>query len=75
MHFLECETEDGVTEVTMRQKTVRDDKPVHLGVAILQHSKLMMLKFVDFLKEFLIPGSFVLVYSGKVSSNYYLLLF
>ena len=31
-------------EITMRKKRVNDDKPVHLAVAILQHSKLLFLK-------------------------------
>ena len=64
MDFLGCENDEGVTEVIMLQRKVRDDKPVHLAVAILQYSKLMMLQFVDFVKEHLIPGSYVLVYSG-----------
>ena len=64
MDFLGCENDEGVTEVIMMQRKVRDDKPVHLAVAILQYSKLMMLQFVDFVKEHLIPGSYVLVYSG-----------
>ena len=66
LDFLECENEEGVTEIIMKHRTIRDDKPVHIAISILQHSKLMMLKFVDFLKDFLIDGSYSLVYSGMV---------
>jgi hypothetical protein len=62
--FLESEDLSGVHEVVMDQRMVTDDKPVHVGIAILQYSKILMLQFVDFLREFLIPGSFTLVYTG-----------
>ena len=49
----------------MDQKKVNDDKLVHVGVAILQESKLMFLKFVQFLREFLKPGSYQPIYAGN----------
>ena len=55
----------GLVEVVMDQKKVNDDKLVHVGVAILQESKLMFLKFVQFLREFLLPGSFQPIYAGN----------
>ena len=68
--FLACENEsDGITEVVMQQKNVTDSKPIHIGITILQESKLMMLQFVDFLKEYLIPGSFTLVYTGIILNS------
>ena len=36
----ECEA----WEITMRKRKVKDNKPVHLAVAILQHSKLLFLR-------------------------------
>ena len=63
--FLESEDLTGVHEVVMEQRRVTDNKPVHVGIAILQYSKILMLRFVDFLREFLIPGSFSLVYTGE----------
>ena len=64
-NFLTTEDgEIGIHEVTFRQRTIQDQKPVHSGVAILQHSKLMMLQFVDFLMTYLKPGSFSLCYTG-----------
>ena len=70
--FLSCENEtEGITEVVSYQRNTRDSKPVHIGVTILQHSKLMMLKFVDFLKEYLEPGSYSLVYTGTIHEIIY----
>ena len=43
----------GLIEVVMDQKKVTDDKLVHVGVAILQESKLLFLRFVQFLRKFL----------------------
>jgi hypothetical protein len=62
--FLTCEGESGIHEVNMQQHKVIDSKPVHVGISILQYSKMMMLEFVDFLRNYLIPGSYVLVYTG-----------
>ena len=56
--------EEAVHEFVMDQKKVNDDKLVHVGVTILQESKLLFLKFVDFLREYLIPGSFQTIYCG-----------
>ena len=64
--FLESETGEGIHEVIMDERIVTDKKPIHAGIAILQHSKLMLLKFVDFLHHYLIEGSFVLVYAGNL---------
>lgn len=50
----------------MDPSRVQDRKPVHAGVAILQHSKLMLLHFVDFLRKYLVKGSYALVYGGKI---------
>ena len=63
---LHCEDETkDLFEITSHQKKCKDDKPIHIGVSILQYSKLMMLEFVNFLNKFLIKDSFSLVYSGK----------
>ena len=56
--------ETGIHEVIMEQRTVTDGKPVHAGVCILQNSKLMLLEFVDFLRNNLEKGSFSFVYGG-----------
>lgn len=56
----------GLIEVVMDQKKVTDDKLVHVGVAILQESKLLFLRFVQFLRKFLIPGSYQPIYAGKI---------
>ena len=62
--FLENEIGDGFHEVISDISTIKDRKPIHVGLAILQQSKLLLLRFVDFLKEFLVPGSYSLVYGG-----------
>mgnify|MGYP000154353252 CR=1 FL=1 len=64
--FLTSESgEVGIHEVVMDQRSVKDMKPVHASVCILQHSKLMLLKFVDFLRKYLERGSYAIVYGGK----------
>lgn len=38
-NFLETETGNGIFEVITGFRRIKDSKPVHLGVSILQHSK------------------------------------
>ena len=50
-------------EIEMKPRKVVDDKPLAMGVAILQHSKLLFLRFVyEVLFEFILPGSLKLNY-------------
>ena len=44
-----------------------DDKPVHVSVAILQHAKILFLRFMWFLFDHLEPGSFRTVYADTDS--------
>ena len=55
------------TEITSLKKTIEDGKPVHIGVAILQWSKLLFLKFMFILFKHLKPGSFRCVYADTDS--------
>ena len=48
------------------KKTV-DNKPVHISVAILQHAKILFLKFMWFLFDHLEPGSFRTCYADTDS--------
>lgn len=64
--FLSTEDDCGLHEVITQARKITDTKPVHVGVAILHYSKLMMLKFADFLRDFLVTGSYALVYTGKL---------
>lgn len=66
--YLENESGEGVHEVVSDMSTIIDRKPVHVGLGILQHSKLLLLRFIDFLREFLEEGSYSLVYGGKFNS-------
>ena len=63
--------EDGVSEfieIEMQPRKVVDDKPLTMGVAILQHSKLLFLKFVyEVLWEFVEPGAIKLNYADTDS--------
>ena len=64
-HFgLQTEYDDGddIFELTKKPHRISDDKPVMIGQAILQYSKLHLLKFAYFLYYHLKPGSFRLVY-------------
>ena len=41
-------------EVSMKKKKINDNKPIIVGQAILQHAKLLLLKFMTFIgKKFL----------------------
>ena len=51
-----------IFEVNQKPRRVHDDKPIMIGHAILQYSKLRLLSFVYFLFDHLIPGSYRLVY-------------
>ena len=61
------EGEAGATEVTCGRKTIEDSKPVHLGVCILQWSKLLFLRFMYHLFYHMEPGSFRCVYADTDS--------
>jgi hypothetical protein len=63
--FLSTEDDSGLHEVISQARKITDTKPVHVGVAILHYSKLMMLKFADFLRDYLVEGSYALVYTGE----------
>ena len=54
--------EFGLNEVVMQKKIIDDKFPMHVGNAVLQHSKLHFLRFVYFLWEHVTPGSMRLVY-------------
>ena len=53
-------------ELTKKTDSVVEKYPIHCGTAILHMSKLILLQFVKFLGDFLVEGSFELVYSGKI---------
>ena len=61
------EGQAGAVEVTCDKKTVMDSKPVHIGVAILQYSKLIFVRFMFHLFKHLEPGSFRSVYADTDS--------
>ena len=56
---------DEVYEVQQYNMTVKEKYPLHCGNTVLQLSKLIMMKFVVFLDEYLTPGMFELIYSGN----------
>ena len=61
----ELELEDGtceVAEVKLLKNKVKDSKPIVIGNAILQYSKLLLLKFAYFMERVLIKGSFRICY-------------
>lgn len=61
------EGEPSATEVTCDKKTISDSKPVHIGVCILQWSKLLFLRFMFYLYHHFEPGSFRSVYADTDS--------
>ena len=53
--------------VKMRKKKITDAKPVHIGVAILQWSKVLFIKFMYWLEEHLEDGAFKTCYADTDS--------
>ena len=58
-------SDENVFEINAKPKSIKDDKLSHVGHAVLQLSKLLLLKFVFFIEEHLLPGSFKILYLGK----------
>lgn len=58
-------------EIHMLKKTIVDTKPLHYNVCILQWSKILFLKFMFFLKDHLVTGSFRTCYcdTGLIFAN------
>lgn len=56
-----------VVEICSKPQKIEDDHPVHVGQCILQMAKLLLLKFVYYIDEHLIAGSFHLTYSDTDS--------
>ena len=54
-----------VFEIVKQPKKQKDDKLVPVGAAVLQMSKLLLLKYIYFLEEHLLPGSFKILYLGE----------
>ena len=54
-------------EITKERKHVRIEQPVHVALAILHESKLLLLKFIYWLHEHLRPNSYSLVYADTDS--------
>ena len=54
-------------EVQQRPRKITDNKPVHVGIAILQYSKLHFLRFIYWLHEHLTPNSYYLCYADSDS--------
>ena len=61
------EGEAGAFEITCDKSNIEDSKPVHIGVCILQWSKLIFLKLMFYLFNHLEPGSFRSVYADTDS--------
>ena len=56
---------DNMVEVTTNQRG-KEQYPIHCGTAVLHFSKLILMKFVLFLNEFLKEKSFEIIYTGKI---------
>ena len=62
------ETDDlACYKVKMVKKTIKDSKPVHVGVAILQWSKVLFIRFMYWLEEHLEEGAFKTCYADTDS--------
>ena len=56
---------EDVFEIIKQPKSVKDDKLVPVGAAVLQLSKLLLLRFVYFLNDHLMEGAFKILYLGE----------
>ena len=57
-------------ELTKAKRSITDKIPVHVALFILQLSKLHMLKFLDFMYEHLVEGSFRVLYMDTDSFTF-----
>ena len=55
---------DNIYEVTKTPTTIIERFPIHCGNCVLHLSKLLLMRFVVFLYDFLIPDSFKFIYTG-----------
>ena len=51
--------------MTKKPEGFTEKYPIHCGTAVLHMSKMILLRFVKFLDDFLIPQSYEIVYSGN----------
>ena len=58
--------DNDIMEVVSRKNKIKDDKLPHCGVAVLQWSKFLLMKFIYWLEEMLIKGSFKICYLGDL---------
>ena len=58
---------DNLHEMTKKMETFTEKYPIHCGTAILHMSKLILLNFMNFLHEFLIPDSWEACYTGNIN--------
>ena len=62
------ETDDlACYKVKMKKEKIKDSKPVHVGVAILQWSKVLFIRFMYWLEEHLEDGAFKTCYADTDS--------
>ena len=64
---LNSEFDTKIYEVVKKCKTISDSVPVHLSLFVYQKSKLHFFKFVKFIWDHLIEGSYTFAYAGKLS--------
>ena len=67
MTFKDCEKiSENIFEVKLDPSQILEKYPLHIGNTVLHLSKLIMLEFVTFLEEYLLPDTFRLIYTGKL---------
>jgi hypothetical protein len=54
-----------VMELVTRKRKIKDDKLTHVGNAVLQWSKLILVEFIYWMEEMLIEGSYKICYLGN----------
>ena len=72
-HIHQLSSED-VFEIVKQPKVTEDDKLVPTGLAVLQLSKLLLLRFIYFIEEHLIEKSYKILYLGKISLLFFTFL-
>ena len=56
---------EGVHEVALMPKKIKEHYPLHVGNTVLHLSKLLLMEFVVFLEKYLREESFRLIYTGS----------
>lgn len=56
-----------VVEIVSQKRLIDDDKLSHVGLAVLHLSKLLLMKYIYWLEDVLVKGSYKILYLGNIN--------